>query len=68
MLKEQRVAVTMTHMGGTGGMGDMTNDDMGAISMDVMGGMQHAEEHVDVVSENHGVPPGAAALSKPLSD
>ena len=48
-----------------GGMGDMTNDDMGAISMDVMGGMQHAEEHVDVVSENHGPSGGTRCLSSP---
>ena len=41
-----------------GVLGDMANDDMGGISMDVMGGLQHAEEHVDVdvVSENTGAP------------
>lgn len=60
----QRWAVSQMHMG-AGGMGDMTNDDMGAISMDVMGGMQHAEEHVDVVSENQGQSRGSCYLSNP---
>lgn len=64
VLKLQMWAVTQMHMG-AGGMGDMTNDDMGAISMDVMGGMQHAEEHVDVVSENHGQSRGSCYLSNP---
>ena len=40
-------------------MADMSHEDMGNINMDamaVMAGMQHTEEHVDVVSEHAGEP------------